>query len=53
MGTEQVDLAESKKKKRKECFNRGSVDTFVREVRGCIILVVISESTVLDRPSVH
>ncbi len=32
MCTEQVDLAESKKKKRKECFNRGSVDTFVREV---------------------
>ena len=32
VSTEQVDLAESKKKKRKECFNRGSVDTFVREV---------------------
>ena len=31
--TEQVELTESKKKKRKECFNKGSVDTFVREVR--------------------
>ena len=29
--TEQVDLTDSKKK-RKECFNRGSVDVFVREV---------------------
>ena len=31
--TEQVELTESKKKKRKECFNKGSVDVFVREVR--------------------
>lgn len=30
--TEQVELTESKKKKRKECFNKGSVDVFVREV---------------------
>eukprot|EP00794_Sanderia_malayensis_P016965 gene16965-18674_t len=30
--TKQVDLTESKKKMRKECFNKGSVDTFVREL---------------------
>ena len=30
--TEQVFLTETKKK-RKECFNRGSVDVFVRELK--------------------
>ena len=31
ISTEQIFLSDTKKK-RKECFNRGSVDVFVREV---------------------
>ena len=41
--TEQVELTDSKKKKRKECFNKGSVDVFVREVNIVMDLIDLCE----------
>ena len=43
--TEQVDLTESKKKKRKECFNKGNADVFVREV--CKLHLQLQEECII------
>jgi len=46
--TEEMVLTDTKKK-RKDCFNRGSVDVFVREVCERVFILYLNDGNVCDK----